>query len=346
MQKVIVKVNLKAVVDNAKTFVERTGAKLCAVVKANAYGHGAVEIVNALSGVADCFAVCMIEEGIEIATAVCGKDILVLTPPVTKEECEAIIQNGFIATVGDLRTANLLIKVARRLNKAVKTHLKVNTGMNRYGANLSMLGKLCKLFSSEPNVCVLGVYSHLYTMDEEICFRQRALFLQAKKIAERYFSNLCFHLSATYGATLGKEFVFDMVRVGLGLYGYLPKDENSMALRKAMQVYARCELTRKYSKGGAGYGHGVSVKQGERLSVFRVGYADGVLRTKNNGLYRYEKNVNDCCMDVCIRKGEKRRGRYEPIMIDAQETARKTGTIAYEVLCAVSRRAEFVYEWE
>ena len=346
MQKVIVKVNLKAVIDNANTFVERTGAKLCAVVKANAYGHGAVEIANALSGIADCFAVCMIEEGIEIATAVCGKDILVLTPPVTKEECEAIIQNGFIATVGDLRTANLLIGVARRLNKAVKTHLKVNTGMNRYGANLSMLGKLCKLLRTEPNVCVFGVYSHLYTTDKETSYRQRTVFLQAKKIAERYFSDLCFHLSATYGATLGKEFVFDMVRVGLGLYGYLPNGENSTPLRKAMQVYARCELTRKYSKGGAGYGQGVSVVNGERLSVFRVGYADGVLRTKNNGLYRYEKNVNDCCMDVCIRKGEKRRGRYEPIMIDAQATAQEVGTIAYEVLCAVSRRAEFVYEWK
>ena len=345
MQKVIVKVNLKAVVDNAKAFASQTGVKLCAVVKANAYGHGAVEIANALSGVADCFAVCMIEEAIEISTAVCGKDILILTPPITREECEAIIQNGFIATVGDMRTANLLIRVARSLKTTAKTHLKVNTGMNRYGVNFSMLGKLCKLFSNEPSVCVLGVYSHLYTTDEETSYRQRELFLQAKRITERYFTNLCFHLSATYGATLNKDFAFDMVRVGLGLYGYLPDGKNSIELRKAMRVYARCELTRKYAKGGVGYGLGNFIEKGQKLSVFRVGYADGVLRKKCNGLKDSQKNVNNCCMDVCIRKGVKRRGRYEPIMLNAQETAQEIGTIAYEVLCSISRRAEFVYEW-
>lgn len=346
MQKVIVKVNLKAVVENARAFVNRTGVKLCAVVKANGYGHGAVEIVNALSGVADCFAVAIIEEAIEISNVTCGKDVLVLTPPITKAECEAIVQNGFIATVGDMRTANLLVRVARLLKRTVKVHLKVNTGMNRYGANLSMLGKLSKLFSSEPYVCVCGVYSHLYTTNKEVSYRQREVFLQAKAIAQRYFSNLCFHLSATYGATLSKDFAFDMVRVGLGLYGYLPDCERAMNLRKAMAVYARCELSRKYSKGGVGYGLESFLKKGEMLSVFRVGYADGVLRSKKNGLKDSQRNLNDCCMDVCIRKGIKQRGRYEPIMLNAQQTAEEVGTIAYEVLCAISRRAEFVYEWE
>ncbi|MBR2341511.1 MAG: alanine racemase [Clostridia bacterium] len=346
MQKVIVKVNLKSVVDNAKAFKNQTGAKLCAVVKANAYGHGAVEIVNALSGVADCFAVSIIEEGIEISTAACGKDVLVLTPPITKEECEAVVQNAFIATVGDLRTAYLLARVSRVLKKTVKVHLKVNTGMNRYGANLSMLGKLCKLFSNEPYICVCGVYSHLYTTDKQISYRQRELFMRAKRVAKRYFSKLDFHLSATYGATLGKEFAFDMIRVGLGLYGYLPDGVSGLALKKAMSVYARCELSRKYAKGGAGYGKQSLAKKGEKLSVFRVGYADGILRTKSNGLVGWRKNANDCCMDVCIRKGGKRRGRYEPIMLNAQETAREIGTISYDVLCSISRRAEFVYEWE
>ena len=346
MQKMVVKVNLKAVVENAKAFVSRTGVKLCAVVKANAYGHGAVQIANALSGIADCFAVALIEEGIEISTAVCGKDILILTPPVTSEECEAIIQNGFVATVGDMRTAKLLISTANALKKSVKAHIKVNTGMNRYGVNLSMLGKLCKLFRGAENVCVCGVYSHLYTTDKQISYRQREVFLKAKKIVKRYFSNVCFHLSATYGATLSKDFAFDMVRVGLGLYGYLPNDGNTINLRKAMSVYARCEVSRKYSQGGVGYGEKSSVKKGEKLSIFRVGYADGVLRKKRNGLEGAEKNASNSCMDVSLRKGAKGRGRYEPIMLNAQETARKTGTIPYEVLCAISRRAEFVYEWD
>ena len=112
-----------------------------------------------------------------------------------------------------------------------------------------------------------------------------------------------------------------------------------------MTVYARHELTRKYSFGGAGYGESKELKKGEKLSVIRFGYADGALRKKANGLDGYQKNVNDCCMDACLRKGTKRRGRYEVILSDAQETAKETGTIPYEVLCAITRRAQFVYEW-
>lgn len=344
MQKVIARVNLKAIVANAKAFKTSTGAKLCAVVKANAYGHGAVSVVNALSGIADFFAVSLIEEGIEIATAACGKDILILTPPVTAEECEAIIQNGFVATVGDLRTAKLLLSVAKRLKRVARIHLKVNTGMNRYGMNALMLGKVCKLFLKESSARVEGLYSHLYATDEQTSRLQRELFLRMQRIAKVYFPDLCYHLSATYGASLGKGFAFDAVRIGLGLYGYLPTGAGE-GLQKAMTVYARCELTRKYSFGGAGYGEKKALKKGERVNVLRFGYADGALRNRINGLDGFEKNVNECCMDACLRKGAKGRGRYEIILSDAEKTARETGTVSYEVLCAITRRAEFIYEW-
>jgi alanine racemase len=344
MQKIIARVNLKAIVNNAKYFKTTTGARLCAVVKANAYGHGAVDVVNALSGVADFFAVALVEEGIEISTTACGKDILILTPPIAVEECESIIQNGFVASVGDLRTAKLLLSVAKRLKRVAKVHLKVNTGMNRYGMNASMLGKVCKLFSGTESVSVDGLYSHLYTTDEATSRAQRELFLQMQRIAKGYFPDLITHLSATYGATLGKEFAFDAVRIGLGLYGYTPLGGDSV-LQKAMTVYARCELTRKYSFGGAGYGHGIELQKGECLSVLRVGYADGVLRTQANGLDGAQDNVNDCCMDVCLRKGRKGKGSYQCILSNAEQAAVQTGTIAYEILCAITKRAEIVYEW-
>ena len=86
MQKVKAKIYLGNVRRNAVKFRALTGKKLCAVVKANAYGHGAVEIVNALENTADCFAVALIEEGLEIRMATCGKDVLVFTPPMTEEE--------------------------------------------------------------------------------------------------------------------------------------------------------------------------------------------------------------------------------------------------------------------
>ena len=355
MQKVIAKINLKAIKENALKFKTLSKGKLCAVVKADAYGHGAVETVNALSGVADFFAVALIEEGLAIRSATCGKKVLVFTPPTNAEEVLAISENEFIATVGDLRTARLVKAVAEEKGKKIEVHLKVNTGMNRYGASLQLLGKMSKLLFGSKNVRVTGVYSHLYG-DRKTSLLQREVFLRAKRIVEEYFGRVTCHLSASYGTLLGKEFHFDAVRIGIGLYGYLPciREEDvkqlgeSLRLKKAMSVYAKVVQERKYSFGGLGYGaeSGKEKRKGESVRVLRLGYADGVLRKKINGTCRKNENTNALCMDACIRFGRKGRGRYEPIMLDAQKTAEETGTIPYEVLCAVTHRAEFVYEYE
>ena len=356
MQKTVAKINLKAIKNNALIFKELANTKLCAVVKANAYGHGAVETVNALEQIADFFAVALIEEGLEIRQVACGKDILVLTPPTDERETFTICENGFIATVGDFWTASLVERVARIRKKRIKVHLKVNTGMNRYGMGLSELGKVCKLFSKSDYVVVAGAYSHLYGGTIKSANKQKALFVSAKKICERYFESLTFHLSATYGCLLGKDFCFDAVRIGLGLYGYLPSGETlkdgltaeSLGLQKAMKVYAKIISSKRYSFGGIGYGKDLSneVAKGQKLHLLRVGYADGFLRDKDNGTVEANKNVSSLCMDACLRFGQKQRGRYACIMFDAEQTAKQTGTIAYEVLCKASMRAsfEFIYE--
>ena len=355
MQKVLAKINLKSIQNNATAFKKLTNGKLCAVVKANAYGHGGVEIANALLGIADFFAVAILEEGIEIQTAVCGKEVLVLTPPTTVEEADGMIEHGFSVTVGDLWTARLVDKIATKRKKSVNVHLKVNTGMNRYGMNVSMLGKVCKYLLKSEYVKVKGVYSHLYGNGARDAERQRVLFLQAKRVSERYFQGLTYHLSATYGTLLGEEFYFDAVRIGIGLYGYLPSglDEKGktvsadLHLQKAMQVYAKSVVTRKLSFGGIAYGKKLpKEKKGETATVFRFGYADGFLRRADDGTKGFERNANSLCMDACIRFGRKDRGRYELILSDALQTAEQTDTIPYEVLCSATRRAEFEYVWE
>ncbi len=353
MQKVRAEIRLNNVKNNAKRFRERTGVKLCAVVKANAYGHGAEEIVNALSSVADCFAVALIEEAICIRTVALTKDVLVFTPPLTEEDCYALAANGFIATVSDLWTAKLLHRVCAKYRLSVKAHLKVNTGMNRYGMNISSLGKVSRFLQRSPWVQVAGIYSHLYTTDFQTSEMQRLRFCQACEVCRRYFPDVTAHLSATYGSLLGEKFAFDMTRVGLGLYGYLPAlSENSgvlaePALEKAMTVYAAAVVNRKPANGGLGYGLQCKAEDlgaKKEVCVCRFGYADGVLRKRENGVENWEKNLNDMCMDACIRQGYMRRGERFPILTDAEQTAKLTGTIAYEVLCAATARAEFVYE--
>lgn len=329
-----------------------TGTPLCAVVKANAYGHGAEEVTNALSGVADSFAVALLDEGLQIRGAACGKEILVLTPPITVQDVLCGGWNGFSLTVADLTTASLIDGVARSRKLPVCVHLKVNTGMNRYGMDMPALGKACKRLQANPYVRVAGVYSHLYGESLSTANAQRAAFIKAVALCRRYFPSVKAHLSATYGATLGKDFAFDGVRIGLGLYGYLPGGERAggtplPTLERGMTVFATAAGGRTYRYGGAGYGENpFAGEPPENLTVCRYGYADGFLRQRQNGLVGAETQANHLCMDACIRSGRMPRGKRFPIMTDAQAVADATGTIPYEVLCAATRRAETVYDDE
>ena len=357
MQKVIAKIHLGNIRRNAEKFSALTGKPLCAVVKANAYGHGAEEVVNALESVVDCFAVALIEEAIEIRAAACGKDILIFTPPLDEVEVLSIAQNAFTATIPNVKTAKLIANVCQKWRLSLRVHLKINTGMNRYGMDICTLGKVCKLLQGNAYVRVEGIYSHLYEYTYESAKKQRALFLKNVALCHRYFPKVRAHLGGTYGGLLGRDFCLDMTRVGIGLYGYLPdgidtfaiaRNEN-LCLEKGMEIYAKVIENRGVSYGGAGYGKHLSREEMQalkRLYVERFGYADGFLRQRCNGVQNFENNVNNLCMDVCLRKGNAKRGDWLPVMTDAAQTAKLTGTITHEVLCAATRRAEFLYDDE
>jgi len=243
MQKTIARINLKALRENARYFREQTGAKLCAVVKANAYGHGAEEIVSALTGIADAFAVAIIDEAIAIKPVACGQEILVFSPPTDEREALSLIVEGFTACVADYHSAILLVRQATRLKKRVNVHLKINTGMNRYGMGKSQLQKVCRLLSEQPYVRVSGVFSHLYTTQRKQAEEQREAFLELSKVCLKYFPSATRHLSATYGSLLGERFTFDMVRVGIGLYGYLPCRKTLLKnsiFRKGLSILSLC----------------------------------------------------------------------------------------------------------
>ena len=353
MQRTVAEINLKTIQDNAATF-KKLSKKLYAVVKADAYGHGAVETALALCGVADGFAVAIVEEGIEISTAACGKEILILTPPADETEAVAIVENGFSACVPDIRTAKLMLSAAKRKGKIARMHLKVNTGMNRYGGGRYALNEVLSLVLGETCISVDGVFSHLYTDDIAVCNRQRQDFLKACELVKTCYPNATRHLSATYGATLGKDFAFDGIRVGLGLYGYLPYGLNSETLRlkKAMRVYAKVAAVGEYQGGGAGYGklrkETDASLLGAPIATLRFGYADGFLRQSRNGTVEEETALGNLCMDACVRQNLQgyRVGEFVPIMVDAEKTARATGGIVYETLCAATRRAEMVYVYE
>lgn len=357
MQKVRAEISLQHIQHNAKAFSGLTKTKLCAVVKANAYGHGAEAVTAALCGIADSFAVALIEEGLAIRVAACGKDILILTPPTAEDEVYAMAVNGFTAMADSLKTARMMARVCEKYRVRLKVRLKVNTGMNRYGMNVQMLGKTCKFLQDNPWVRVIGMDSHLCECSITRAEKQRVCFERMLVIGKWYFPALNAYLGATYGALLGEKYSFDGVRVGLGLYGYLPckagKDTGvalgtveRLDLKKAMTVYAKAIACRTYQFGGIGYGEERTPEQSKDLTVFRVGYADGFLRQRENGTDGWQTQAGVSCMDACIRQGRFLQGQYLPIMTDAEAVATATGTVAYEVLCAATRRAEFVYDKE
>ena len=348
MRKIKAEIHLKSIVENAKAFKALTGKRLCAVVKADAYGHGAEEVAFALQGFADCFAVALLSEAKAIKTPACGKDVLILCPPIDLSEAVEAVQNGFVCTVTGMTTARLVARASELCKSLARVHLKVNTGMNRYGMGVSELGRVCNFFKKTPLVRVEGLFSHLHEPFGESAEKQRERFLRAERVTKRYYPKLTLHLSATAGALLGERFTFDMVRVGIGLYGYLPLGaKKKLPLKKGMTVYGAVVESRKYAYGGAGYGKELSERERVNfLSVLRVGYADGFLRKKENGAKGFERNANNLCMDACIRKGKYKRGEEVPILTDADETAKSAGTIAYEVLCAATRRAERIYLYD
>ncbi len=357
MQKIRAKIHLRNIKHNAEAFKTVTATKLCAVVKADAYGHGAEEVACALESVADCFAVSLLDEAIAIKTAACGKDILILTPPLNLWEVIVAAKSGFIVSVGDYHSARLVAAAGEACKLPVRVHIQINTGMNRYGVYGAWLGRVCSLLYHCPYVSVEGIYSHLHDLTRANALLQRERFLAAERICRKYFPKCTRHLSATYGALLGEDFTFDMVRVGIGLYGYLPDgafdmDETlvqRLDLKKGMTVYAPVIATRKYSFGGAGYGKPFDQKQAAKvkeLYVCRYGYADGFLRQKKNGVCGFEKQVNNLCMDACVRVGKEKRGEEILLLTDATETGRTVGTISYEVLCAATRRADREYDYD
>ncbi len=333
MQKVLAKINVRGIITNARRFQAYTGAKLCAVVKANAYGHGAEKVVGALVGVADFFAVATFEEGLKIRTACAQTPVLVLTPPTTKEELERLVQGGFRVTM-DRFSALVWAKAYPN----AKLHIKINTGMNRYGFDPKDVSRVCE-YCKKYGLQVEGIYSHFYSTKFSLMRKQASLFRQAYTECQKAFPNVIRHLSATHGCAYLETFALDMVRVGLGLYGYFPTKKAPFPLEKCMKIYAKVVRTRKHVCGGLGYGKERKRPKGF-VSILRMGYADGPFRERGKNP---KKICNHLCMDASFWAG-KRKEEYVCVMDDAKAYALRAGTIPYEVLCFFTHRAEFTYE--
>lgn len=334
MQKTLAVIDIKLLIENARYVRSLIGDRIFyAVVKADGYGHGGAEVASAIEEVVDGFCVAITDEGASLRLAGISKPVLVLTPPLGADDVRRAKFYNLTLTVNSVKTAKMI--------GDSPCHIKVNTGMNRFGCDLNELSDILNLISAEQ---IAGVYSHMFNpADSNDSLRQLALFDRAERMVKAVNPEVLSHFAASGGILADKKYLKDGVRCGILLYGY-PPEGLSAKVKPVLKIYARMAQKTRFIGGGAGYVR--ASKNYDALSVYRLGYADGFARSVPIG-------ESPLCMDTFLSedvKGTKftdfRLNTDEELRLvlsDAAEYAKKCGTIPYEVICSVTRRAEKIY---
>jgi alanine racemase len=331
-------INLKQLRFNANK-IKRTLPKktlFCAVVKADAYGHGLESIADALYTIADWFSVTTVEEGVRLRMCGIDKPILVLSPIISRDY-ELAMEYFLTLGVESLEQVKFLFKMAKKGNGTIDVHVKFNTGMNRLGVNsLSELKEILDFTKKGKYVKITGLYSHYFNPENVRAYKmQTKRFLLANKLVKSYNKEVISHISASAGYLKGEY--FDMVRIGILLYGYLPYKTTKISVKPIMKVYAPVIKTLSLRKGQSCLYGNCPAKDNLDVSLIRFGYADGINRAVCDGQF------NNKCMDITAVIGSIKKGALYPVMENADEIAKKYNTISYEVLSKCAIRAKKIY---
>lgn len=366
-----VEVDLAAVAHNVRLLAELAApARLCAVVKADAYGHGAPAVAGAaLEGGAALLAVALVEEGVALRDAGIEAPILLLSEPTAEGIGEAVARGLTLTcyTPGGLAAAGA---AARRSGRPARVHLKVDTGMHRVGASAEDLAGLARAVADEAALELGGVWSHLAVADDpDDPFNavQLARFEAAvARLGEAGAGPLLRHLANTAGAIAFPEARLDVVRCGIGCYGYAPSAAcarllaGSLAgregLRPALSLKARVHLVRELEAGErTSYGRTYALERSGQVAVVPLGYHDGVtralaeaggevllggVRRRLAGTVTMDQILVDCTTGPPVAPGDEAvlLGRQGGEAITADEWAARLSTIPYEVLCGIGPR--------
>ncbi len=363
-----VEVDPKVIEKNSRVLKNFIGKDclLMAVVKADGYGHGSETVAKAaLIGGADSLGVATLEEGIQLRNAGLKCQILILGNLINAEELYSSFCWDLIPTISGIREAIICNNIAEKKSKKFAIHLKIDTGMTRLGCDCNQFEELIYKIDCLKNIALEGVYSHLAIADRDlenntqISFTQIQLnrFEKVLKGLGKRNKLLCRHLANSAGTLSDSRLHFDMVRVGLSLYGYLPKNdfESDLKLNPALKVKARVTLVRHVGKGiGVGYGHFFKTQRESKLAVVGIGYADGVSRSLSGkisasidgvlvpqvGAIAMDQMVFDITDKPDIKTGQVLTllGTDGDVCISPQDWCDLSGSIPWEVLCSFRNR--------
>jgi alanine racemase len=327
-------------------------SKLCLMVKANAYGHGLVEVAKGVEPLVDSFGVSCLQEGMQLRQAGIRAPVLVLGA-IHEDQVDDLIRFNLEFSISSRFKLDL---VAKRLKGTCRIHLEVETGMQRTGVRCESALELMRHVKGLPGFEVAGVYSHLATADRPddlAALRQIAAFKQLVQMP--LFAGLEAHIANSGGVTHYPQAHLDLVRPGLLAYGYgdLEGIEPCFALKSKVSFF------KVVAAGmGIGYGHTYVTKKQTRIVTVPVGYGDGYRRALSNrgsALIRGRRFpiAGAICMDqfmVDVGDAEVYVGD-EVVLIGKQgseeikltEVAALCDTIPYEVLCQFNERIPRVY---
>ncbi|AID44009.1 Alanine racemase [Candidatus Arthromitus sp. SFB-mouse-NL] len=362
---VYAEVNLDNLVKNLKFIQNINGNnKIIPVIKDDAYAHGIIEVANKFidNGI-QILSVGDINEGILLRKFGVRVPILVfgITPA---ENIDDLIKNDLTQTVSSFEYANIILEKLSRINKRLKVHIKVDTGMGRVGLiasdeNFKIVNNIC----SNPLIDIQGVYSHFsdaggedknYTVNQYKLFKLFCNNLSKLKLDIKYK-----HICNSEGSLNYRFDDIEYIRPGLSLYGY-SMGKNYEELKPVMSLKAKVVHIKKANKGEyIGYGKTYRVDKESYIATLNIGYGHGYPRyLSNKGRVivnnEFANIVGSICMDHCMiditniiniklfddviligSSGEKN--------IDAHEIARYGNTICYEVLCGIRRKVPRVY---
>lgn len=342
--------------------------KLMVIVKADAYGHGAVRVSQALQGeVADAYGVAIIEEAIELREAGITKPILILgyTP---KEQFRLVISYDVIQTVYRYEMAEELSAEAINQGKTAKIHIKVDTGMSRLGFNNTDKSlEDIKRIASLEGVSIEGVFSHFAKADEADRESVKGQIERFDKFYDLLKQEGIYiplrHMSNSAGMIEYPEAEYDMIRCGIVSYGVYPSNEVSQdvfSLQPAMDLKSHVVFIKEVEAGtGISYGSTYITKRKTRVATIPVGYADGYSRNMSNVgkviiRKQYAPIIGRICMDYFmvdvtdikdISEGDvvTLLGEEGSCKITIETLSEWSHSFPYEIMCTVGKRIPRVY---
>ena len=364
-------IDLDAAAHNMRQIRKHVGpdVKIAAVVKANAYGHGSVELAKTFAeNGADCFAVSSLDEAVELRRYAHIDNEIFILGHTDARRTEELLTYDIETAVFNLKNAEFFSQEARRLGKTLRVHIAVDTGMSRVGFQVNEFSvSEIKTIAALPNIEIRGMFTHFAVSDmkdKTFTREQYGHFRWMCKRMEEEGIHIALRHCCNSAAVLElPEYYCDMVRPGIIMYGCEPSPEIDIKpydLRPVMSL--RCCIAHvKLIDAGAtvSYGRHYKAPSRRKIATLPAGYADGysrILSGKVDVLYHGHRvpQVGAICMDQCmidvsgeanVHAGDEvvLFGRQGDSFIPIEEIAAVCGTINYEIMCNISRRVPRVY---